>query len=279
MGLRIWSQEETDFLVKNYTNLKTDELLKVLKNKTNDQLRWKAKEFGLIKKVSKSKSDIRFLEDFDNKESLYWWGFITADGCFNCENKTLIIAAEEKDGFHIEKFCKLSNSHISKSTRINDWHKTPYTMVRTAITDKFTVSRLIEKLKIKPQKTYNPFDLTVFLTKDRLAFFMAGLIDGDGYIAYAENSVCIKIKCHPNWEENFKYISNSLKEFYDINSSIGFVKDGDKKWLVLTISPTTSVLKLYNLIKLDCPILERKWKNLDKIVLNKRHHQSLSAVL
>lgn len=249
-----WTKEEEDFLIKNYANMKTPELMAKLNGKSNDQIRWKAKDYGLKKEVSRSKSTIEFLENFDDFESCYWWGFITADGCIT--KKQLILSIHERDKDHLEKFCTKSNSSLKFVTRENAWHKKPYTMGRTVINDSFFLKRIINLLNIKPKKTYNPFDINIFLTPNRLCYFVAGIIDGDGYISKNKYGFCeIRVKVHSSWEENFKKIASKLIEFYEIDACVKIVKGG---WVSLFIRRRSNVDKLFSLVK-NCPLLQRKW--------------------
>lgn len=247
----IWSQEEKEILVKNYEYTRTRDLLKLLPNKTNDQIRWKSKQYKLTKKVSKTKTDIEFLENFDDKESLYWWGFLTSDGCIT--QRQIIFSLHEKDKEHVIRFANKCKTTVSYPIRINNWHKVPYTMARTVVQDKFVIQRLIKLLNIQKQKTYNPFDISIFCTKERLVYYFCGLVDGDGHVSTTN---CIKIKVHPNWLNNFKLISEKLKEFYDINSSVYLTKDN---WAVLSISNKRNMRILTSLIIGKIPVMDRKW--------------------
>lgn len=257
----VWSQEETEYLVKNYELTKTPILLSVLKNKTNDQLRWKAKEFKLKKRVSRTKTDCSFLEDFDDAESLYWWGFLTADGCFT--EKQIIFSLEEKDSEYVEKFAKMCGSRVALVTRNNPWHKAPYTMARTVVNDKFIIPRLAKRLKIVPQKTYNPFDLSEFLTEPRLIYFLAGLIDGDGHISQRAGDYQIRIKVHYNWHKQFNLISSKINEFYSVSSSSYVSSQG---WAILSISRKADIQNLKRKLSNSVPLMARKWDIVDEYV-------------
>lgn len=250
----IWSQEETEFLRENYAKLKTKELLSVLSNKTNDQLRWKAKDLKVKKEVSQSKSDLRFLENLDDPESCYWWGFLTADGCFT--PKQIIFSLEEKDKHQVKLFAKKCQSKVSKVFRVNDYNPKGSTMYRTAACDGVTSKKLIERFKITPKKTYNPFCIKEFLQSHRLIHFLVGFIDGDGYICNTNGNYLIAIKLHPNWEQELLLLSTSLKELYNIDSYVEKNKSG---WVILKITKKKNLSNLKQLINPLLPILQRKW--------------------
>ena len=248
-----WSPEQLKYLKENYALTKQEVLMDVLK-KSKDQIRWKAKEFKLTKKISKTHTDASFLEDFNNPESLYWWGFLTADGCIT--PKQIIFSLEEKDAEYVKKFAVKCKSNVKKITRINSWHKVPYTMVRTVVNDSFLIARLIKRLKIKPQKTYNPFDISEFLEKSRLLYYFAGLVDGDGYIGTKKKGRVIVIKVHYNWHKSFDLISKKLNDYYGLRSTSYISKTG---WAMLKIGHKEDMKILFSLLDGKVPIMPRKW--------------------
>lgn len=93
---------------------------------------------------------------------------------------------------------------------------------------------------------------------------MAGLIDGDGHIQVdKENSVVsIRIKVHPNWTESFKLLSAGFKELYEIDSDVRLTKGG---WVYLSIGKMRHVVRLYDLVRKQVPIMDRKWAALDEV--------------
>ena len=249
---KIWTEKEVEFLIAHYDTMKTDELIKNLNNKNNNQIRWKAKEYKLKKKISKTKKDISFLEDLDKPENCYWWGFIAADGCFN--SKQLIIALAEKDKDHLNKFAQKTKAKMTKSFSINSYNPLGHIMYRVTINDNYIIPSLLARFNILPRKTYNPFNITEFMTESRLCFFLAGLIDGDGHIS--KHQYVIDIKMHPNWKHKLEEISHNLLKNYDIASYISTTKDG---WVILKIPKKDNISKLKNLIYNKIPLLERKW--------------------
>jgi len=258
MKERKWSREQEQFLIENYEFMKTHDLVTHLKDKTNDQIRWKAKTYKLHKKVTKSKKDITWLENLDIDENCYWWGFITADGCIT--QKQLILSISIHDKQHLERFSKLTNCDIVDVYRENGWNVDGYTMSRIAINDYYTLGRLIERFSIVPKKTYNPFNIIEFLTPDKLKYFITGLIDGDGYVDKTNQN--IKIKIHPNWTDNLKAISHNLKTFYDINSTIRITKDS---WVILTVPKKDSRILKSLITNSNIPYMNRKWDRIDAV--------------
>lgn len=252
MGKQKWTTEEEKILIENYENMKTRDLMVLLSNKSNDQIRWKAKDYKLNKKVTRSSKDITWLENLDSPETCYWWGFITADGCITKKQLILSISVEDKQ--HLQRFSDLTNCEIKDVYRENGWNPNGYTMSRIAINDYFSLERIRERFSISDKKTYNPLKLDEFFTTTNLKYFIVGLIDGDGHVdSYNKN---IKIKIHPNWSSTLQNISKLLLEHYSIPSSITMTKDG---WVILTITAKGSKL-LKALIQFeDIPYMKRKW--------------------
>lgn len=254
--IKIWTDAQIDILIKHYSNSKTDELMRLLKDKSNDQIRWKAKEFKLKKNVSKSKKDVSFLMDLNDPESCYWWGFIAADGCFN--NTQIIVCISSKDSDHLIKLAKKGKTVIRTNFQINNWNPNGHEMVRVAFNDCFIIPKIIERFSIKKRKTYNPFNIEEFLTKDRLPFFLCGLIDGDGHVSPSGRAIIIK--CHPAWKDNFIKIQNKLKENLGIPSEVLL---DNKGWLIFKIKTQDNCSKLKSFIIKKCPYMERKWSRIN----------------
>lgn len=250
---KIWSKEDTDYLIKNYEYTKTSDMMKVLKNKTRDQIRWKAKSFNLNKKVSKSKTNISILQNLDDIESLYLWGLLTADGCFN--KRQIILCLHEKDEDCIKYCAKKFNCNIGKQHQVSRYNPNGCNMLRITLEDKFILPKIIDRFNIKLKKTYNPFDISEFLTKNRLLYFLIGIIDGDGYISNIPN-YSIKIKTHISWYDNYYYIKNKLYDLYKINSNLIINKKG---FIEFSITNKKDIFKIYKYSLLLPYKMERKW--------------------
>lgn len=252
MSKHIWSNEEINILVQNYSISTFHKMKELIPTKTVDQMRWRAVHMGLRKSVTTSSTDLSFLYDVDNPESLYWWGFLMADGHFG--EKQLILSVHERDIQHLELFANKCNSKVYCCTKINDWHKEPYTMGRTCITNKPQLSELREKFSIPRQKTYEPPDLSIFYESHRLKYFLIGLIDGDGTIV---PNGSIKIRIHKNWYDTMLVLSEKLLNLYDIKSKT-ILTNSPRVYSLTTLGVKESV-KLFNILEKDIPLMQRKW--------------------
>jgi hypothetical protein len=247
-----WTTEEENVLRLNYEYVKNSELTFLLPNKTERQIYRKANHLNLFKKISKSKGDITWLENLDSPETCYWWGFITADGCFSDHTKSIIISLAWKDKDHLQLYTDKTKSKISKIFNKGCYKDGGDWFARTSTLDKLVFNRLKQRFNIVPKKTYNPFDITEFMGVDKLKYFLAGLIDGDGHIN--KQSKSIQIKIHRNWEKQLIQISDNLLLNYSIRS---ITKTCDQSTYLILHKHET--LKLKELIVGNCPIMSRKW--------------------
>jgi hypothetical protein len=253
MAQPIWTDNQIEILKQYYSHTKTDKLIELLGDKTHDQIRWKAKTFKLRKKVSGSKKDISFFEDLNIPEHCYWWGFFLADGCYN--TNSIIMSIHIRDIEHLQLFANKINSKISKIYRKNDYNPEGYYMARVAVEDRFILPRLATRFCLKPRKTYNPFNISEFLSKNRLLYFLTGIIDGDGYISKSGTS--ISIKCHSCWFPKFTQIQNALEDIFQIKSKVWICKQG---WTNFCISRKRYCCFIKaNMNEKNIPIMSRKW--------------------
>lgn len=104
------------------------------------------------------------------RDSMYWLGFIGADGCIN--SNSLSVSLKSSDVCHLEKL----------KTFVNSKHKIYKESSRDAYTFKFASKILCDQLKkygISERKslTFSPMD---YLLNSR--DFWRGMVDGDGWV-------------------------------------------------------------------------------------------------
>lgn len=129
----------------------------------------KIKSCGCIN-ANKSQRLIHDIFENPNKESLYWAGFIAADGCIH--KGKLLITLMHSDIDHLIKFKEFVKSDIELSTQNNGNAKC------LSISSKKICSDLaLYGISSRKTFTYSPPD---FCRKS--ADFWRGMVDGDGYI-------------------------------------------------------------------------------------------------
>lgn len=243
-----WSPEENEKLKFAWENYTMEELLKTFPGRTYQQIELHAHWLGYHTETErKRKCDISFL-NLENltKESLYWWGFIMADGHIS-ESGEVIIQLKDTDKNHLEKFSKHVKGNIKEVKK---------GFVRISCGDIKKVRVWREKLNMKETaKTYFPPNLSVF-EKDFIYFFI-GFVDGDGCIWLSKGYPQLKIELHCTWKDNLDWFANILKSIYDIKSVT--TKISKKGTAVLTIGNRNDIIKISEYCN-DIEYLERKWE-------------------
>ncbi len=200
----------------------------------------------------------------DTYESFYWIGFLLADGSFNKTNRLTIVLSAH-DIIHLEKFAKYIK--YKKPIKISNVkiNNKEFQKCGLSIQDKNIIPLLVEKFDISINKTYNPPKTINKWNKDLILALFAGFIDGDGSITRKTNRKDAKlhIKNHSSWLYILEEFSNIIfgKNYCGIN------KDG-YAYLAIEEFPVIRKLKL-ELLKLNIPLLERKWNNIDENYINK----------
>ena len=199
-------------------------------------------------KIQRS-ADLSVLLD-DSLTTYYWMGFLLADGSFH--NNRLNLTLSVKDFNHLLKFANYINYNGSYGT--SDTSKS------VKCKDIDVISKLKIKFGINDNKTYNPpVSILKFSSEQNLAL-LAGFIDGDGYICKVknQNNFRLHIKNHKTW-------LHILKEFSIlISGSDKFCRINKHGYAELIISNTELLKQLkINIIKLNIPIMDRKWNNID----------------
>lgn len=257
-----WTKEQDELLKKAWESYSMEDLLNTFPTRTYESLMNRAKQLGVKSKRDRRRlGELNFL-DFENlcKESAYWWGFIMADGHLAINN-ALVIQLVKQDESFLQKLADKLKTKIHYISSINSYTNQPTDYVRISIQDKERLQKYRQTLKMKETaKTYFPPDLSIFAKEEYFLSFFIGFIDGDGCIWLTNNGTWpeLKIELHKSWFKNLQFISETLKDLYDITAS---VKISKKDTAVLSITKKECFTKLKeNLNNLD--YMHRKW---DKI--------------
>lgn len=162
--------------------------------------------------------------DILTPESLYWIGFIYADGYISIKNNRYLLSLDinTKDKIHLEKFKSFLSAGVSirdtiRRKNLNGEIKEYYTSIIT-ISSKPLVERLIS-LGFTNKKTY---DATVYSALVKSKDFWRGVVDGDGWISNTHT-------------RQYKYTWLGLCGTIDtVQSFIDFVKQNDIQTNVTT---------------------------------------------
>lgn len=196
-----------------------------------------------------------------SNESLYWVGFILADGNVNQDKRNnrsikLSISLSESDLDHLKKYQNFIDSGTVHHYKNTAWIAT------------FDGSKeLMDLYDIRFRKTYNPSDFNKYenLSRTQLLSLFCGLVDGDGSITYKHNKQCvfIRVGAHNLWESFYRSLLNKLEIPFT------YIPHGKFEYFSLSIQNKPFICNLYNEIKvLNLPLLERKWKKVETIPMD-----------
>jgi hypothetical protein len=270
-----WTYEEDEFMRFNYFSVPTHQIAQSL-GRTIPSIIQRA----IILNLKKSNSVYRNTEC--NKlldgsiQSLYWIGFIFADGHIS-QNNRLKITLSIKDLTHLEQFANYVNSKVW-ITRFGKYDK-----CTVSIKDIDNIKLLKESYDIHHRKTYNPPSSIIFdkLTNEQKLALIIGFIDGDGSIrklSRTSSPYNITIKNHASWLSIHTQFSNFLKEYFDVESSMN-PKLMNSGYSQINISHSDIVYGIKTFIdENSIPVLSRKWGIISTRLPRQRNRLSLSQI-
>lgn len=198
-------------------NIVENDLLRNISEKFNIKYEELLSEFSKITKrrISRSKYYCNHLFFSQvNEKSLYWAGFIAADGCVfkRNNNKTLIISLSERDVCHLDKLkndiefdgplAKSITKHSVSNSKWNDSIK------RSICISSARIFNDLQTYNICPNKT-KIYTFPEWLQNHPLVnHFMRGYVDGDGsyFLDKSRDRICFELR--------------GTKEFLDVYKSI-----------------------------------------------------------
>ena len=187
--------------------------------------------------------------DLEDDETLYWLGYLIADGNVSKERNRINISTN-KDPDHLKRYISFLKSPVKllkyKNKRFNCWEYS----VNFANKE---VKEYLISLGITPKKS---LDLCInFPVSYSL---LRGVIDGDGYIRkYSENYSTIEVGCG-----SFTFV-NQMKDFLDKENIYSYIKQRDPNFWILHISYKEEVKKLVNNLYNNASVyLDRKKQNI-----------------
>ena len=235
-----------------------DELLDLLPNRSWDSIKLKSNRIDIFRGHDFKRNSNMNILMYDELDTFYWIGFILADGHIS-NSERIKISLSNKDRNHLQKFVDyLGCSDIIEKD----------SMCSTSLQNREICIRLCEKFNIKNNKTYDPMDLNTYsFDKELLFSLIIGFIDGDGSIhkIYKRQDCNLRIHLHKNWLNNLIFIENFLYNYFNYDKDKVFSKVGNDGYSLLTISDNILLKNIKKeCIKLNLPILSRKWNNIDE---------------
>lgn len=123
------------------------------------------------------------LTDLDNKNSLYWLGFLASDGCIGSNTNSITLELKNTDRNHLLKYKNFLKIDANVRERIqkhivNSEIKTYFSAIVSFRSTK--LKEFLISLGITPKKSLT-LDVTNSILKNSKDFFR-GLTDGDGHL-------------------------------------------------------------------------------------------------
>ena len=245
-----WTAEENAKLKEAWETYSMEDLLNAFPGRTYQKIELHAHQLGYHAKTNRSrKCNLSFLDlNSLTTESLYWWGFIMADGHLSKAN-ALIITLKNVDKEHLEKIAKHLSVEIKGDSK---------GFVKIQGNDKLRIESWKKTLCMEETaKTYFPPNLSVF-ERDFVYFFI-GFVDGDGCLWLSKNYPQLKIELHSSWKKNLDFFAEVLRRDYGIESVRTEISK--KGTSVLRIGKREDIINLSRYAKnVEC--LERKWEKI-----------------
>ena len=195
MYIRIFTEEEKQFIRKKYVNTKwtAAKIGKELKAGVATVRKFLHEE-GLIKPVGSSSrkyfANFSYFESIDTEQKAYWLGVLYADGCVSKKSKSLRFSSIDKEW--IEAYKKDLEYNGPLSTEYHPkFNKSIYKI--TMCSDKL-VDSLISYGCVERKSLILKFP---DLSESLIPHFIRGYFDGDGCVytgKYIRNSDCITLR-------------------------------------------------------------------------------------
>lgn len=284
MGLslrnRRWTKYEDDIMQREYRSGVTREISYKLK-RSESAIVLRAKHLGLEKDNSVYRNTKCWKLLDGSLPSMYWIGFILADGHITANYK-LKIALSSCDKSHLEKLAE----HINANVHVKPYGKNSFNVTGEqcyiSVKDVDNIRKLAEVYQIYKNKTeYPPKFETYSLTELQWLALIVGFIDGDGSITDAKrvsSPVNIRFKNHKSWLGNLEFIRSILCRWADVQSRME-AKLNSKGYSCLTVTDSRIIVGLKNFIlSNDIPALTRKWARVDENYSTVRNKLNASEI-
>ncbi len=261
-----WTNDNIDILKNVYTTGGTKAVQTLITGATKASIQLAAQKNGISNDKSYRFGNKLTPLTYDNNISYYWMGFLMADGHFDLKNgKNLNVGISIKDEEHLKKLANLLTCSIyyRKVTDFNNYKCSDLCYIN--VRDSKNLPILINKFKIKNNKTYNPPDISCLDTKEKFLSFFVGFVDGDGSIVKqkkGELAMVLSIQCHKNWISIFEIFNKQLELLFNIKSKHYIDTTGFAKIQIFRFNQLKQIK--IEMLKLNIPFLERKWNNINE---------------
>lgn len=263
MKKRIFTQEEIDTVIYNYTILKMGQKKAGLQFHMNDRLvkRLLIENNVPIKTIQETNaSRYKINENFfdeQNSDVAYILGLIASDGCVASNENCIYIELQDSDAELLEEI----NKKLGNEREVKHYvTKRNYKNCKLYFYSKKIKDKLRE-YNIIPNKTYSSdFNFPFILKKKYWIDYIRGYFDGDGCIK--KTGVSLTFQLDSVKKELLETVQRFFKSQYDISTTITYSQksSGLKVWRLYCYS--TSAQKIFELMYANpsCLRLKRKYE-------------------
>jgi len=261
-----WTSEEINALKLMYQFSSKQELCDALPHRTWVAIKHMGRKLGLFQ-LSQATSNGK-LENLLTKSliSMYWIGFLLADGSFPKNGTTLSLTLSITDFDHLKTFAKFMQAPdgavkvYTKATNMSD----SITFCQYVVGGKYYCEKIRDTFGIPLRKTYNPPDILILdaLSDDELLALFIGYIDGDGSI---NNQKKINIECDKSWRPVLELFKRRLETMSHISTDaqIRETKNNGSTYIKYGLYKIDLIQFLVKFITINTlPVLSRKWNKL-----------------
>lgn len=190
-----------------------------------------------------------------NKNSSYWAGFISADGCLLEKKSTLQITIAEKDKRHLEILKKELNRDYTIKTAYKTGGYADGFYCSFAFTSEKTIQNLKENFLLHARKTHT-LRFPRHLSLENKRSYICGYIDGDGCISTTKPRNKLQLSICGN-----KEFLEEIRSFLAGEGSIRIVNNiySSRNIYVFAVGGKKAIEVLDFLYDDELPLMRRKW--------------------
>lgn len=202
---RYFSEEEKEYILKNYNILSNTEIAKNIGNVTVKQITAFGWHHGLLRDIKYYSVDEKYFDVINNEHKAYWLGFLYADGSVverynnsgNLKSLTLSLELKSDDKPHIKKFnYDLQSDYLITDRLTNDNHPAS----KVSISNTNLCRSLIEKGCVPRKSLVLTFPNGDILPKNLIHHFIRGYFDGDGCISIGKTRHRYTVSLVGTWD-------------------------------------------------------------------------------
>ena len=197
------------------------------------------------------------------KQSIYWAGFLAADGWLKPNSNEIYLSCAEKDKKHLEQFKQDIQSESPISLNIKKKDGKTYNQFRIRMSSKKNRAYLNKFYNLTENKSLTLLSPNLS-DNNEIDYFIKGYIDGDGSIFFHQRNINQQPVLHISiigTKDVLSFIKKRFSEILDIKKcgSLQKKKKNNDNTYVFSINNAYARKIFSHYYKLECNCLKRKW--------------------